>query len=87
MASKKFIQGKDYSDDQLASELSSIQSQFQKLKFDHALKGLENPLALKEVRRDIARLKTETKRREIAALTPEQSALRTKKINRRRHNR
>ena len=27
-----------------------------KLRFDHALKGLDNPLGLRQVRRDVARL-------------------------------
>ena len=64
--------------------MKETQGQYQKLEFDHTLKGLENPLALKEVRRDIARMKTELRRREIAELTPEQLAGRSKKIARRK---
>ena len=84
MASKKFIELQEFTEDQLVGELNQTESQYQKLKFDHALKGLENPLALKEVRRDIARLKTEIRRREIAAMSEDQLALRTKKLARRR---
>ena len=84
MATKKFIELQEFTDDQLVGELNQTESQYQKLKFDHALKGLENPLALKEVRRDIARLKTEIRRREIAAMSEDQLALRTKKLARRR---
>lgn len=84
MPSKKFIEVQDFSDAELANELEVVQTQYQKLKFDHALRGLENPLALKEVRRDVARMKTEIRRREIAAMTPEQLAGRSKKIARRR---
>lgn len=87
MATKKFLELQDYTDDKLASELATTLSQYDKLRFDHTLKGLENPLALREVRKDIARLKTEVRRREIANMTPEQLALRTKKIARRRNNR
>ena len=48
------------------------------MKFEHAIKGLENPLVLREVKSDIARLQTEIRRREIAAMSPEQLARRTK---------
>ncbi|NBC08303.1 MAG: 50S ribosomal protein L29 [Bacteroidetes bacterium] len=66
MASKKFLELQDYSDTDLHSELESTEAQYQKLKFDHAIRGLDNPLVLREVRRDIARLKTEIRRRELA---------------------
>ena len=87
MATKKFIELQEFTEDQLNSELEQTVAQYQKLKFDHALRGLENPLALKEVRRDIARLKTEANRRLISNMSPEQLALRTKKVKRRRNNR
>lgn len=87
MATKKYIELQEFTVEQLHSELEQTAKQYQKLEFDHALKGLENPLALREVRRDIARLKTEIRRREIAEMTPEQLQLRTKKIKRRRNNR
>ena len=87
MATKKYIELQEFTVEQLHSELEQTAKQYQKLEFDHALKGLENPLALREVRRDIARLKTEIRRREIAEMTPEQHQLRTKKIKRRRNNR
>lgn len=84
MPSKKYIELQEFTIDELANELKETQGQYQKLEFDHTLKGLENPLALKEVRRDIARMKTELRRREIAELTPEQLAGRSKKIARRK---
>ena len=56
----------------------------QRLKFDHAIKGLENPIGLLEVRRDIARLKTEIRRREVGQFTEEQVAGRDKLRARRR---
>jgi len=84
MASKKYIELQEFTDEQVTSELAKTVTQFQKLKFDHTLKGLENPLALREVRRDIARLNTEARRREISRLTPEQLELRSKTKARRR---
>jgi large subunit ribosomal protein L29 len=83
MATKKYLELKEFSAEELANELKETQSQYKKLKFDHSIKGLENPLVLREVRRDIARIQTEIRRREVADFTPEQIANRSK-IRRRR---
>ena len=84
MPSKKYIELQEFTIDELQNELTETQTQYQKLKFDHALKGLENPLALREVRRDIARMQTELRKREISDMTTEQISLRSKKVARRR---
>ncbi len=84
MATKKFEELKSYSDDDLQSELNHTQQQFQKLKFDHAIRGLDNPLTLREVRRDIARLKTEIRRRELENLSQEEISNRSRIRKRRR---
>lgn len=84
MPSKKYIELQEFTDDELKNELSETVSQYQKLQFDHTLKGLENPLALREVRRDVARMKTEVRRREMAAMTPEELGGRSKILARRR---
>lgn len=76
---------KEFSDTDLQGELEATQAQYQKLQFDHAVKGLENPLVLREVRRDIARLQTELRRRQVANMSEEQLAKRSKIRNRRRH--
>ena len=84
MASKKFIELQEFSDADLLNELKETEVQFGKLKMDHAIKGLENPLLIRDVRRDVARLKSEVRRREIAAMTPEQLAGRSRIRSRRR---
>jgi len=84
MATKKYLELQEFSDADLQSELKETEGQYQKLKFDHAIKGLDNPLVLREVRRDIARLRTEIRRRQIAAMSTEQVANRSKKRARRR---
>ena len=56
------------------------------VKFDHAIKGLDNPMSLKEIRRDIARLKTEARRRVLSKMTDSQLMKRTKLVARRKHN-
>lgn len=86
MASKKFLELQEFSNEDLTAELKATEIQYQKLNFDHALKGLENPLVLREVRRDIARLKTEIRRRELAEMSAEELASRSK-IRHRRSNR
>ncbi len=78
MATKKYIELKEFADEQLANELNETQVLYNKLKFDHAMKGLDNPLRIRAARRDIARMKSELRSREIAKLTPEQLAKRTK---------
>lgn len=85
MATKKFIELGEMSDADLKDELKQINVQFQKLRFDHTIKGLDNPVLLKTARRDVARVKTELRRREVAAMAPEQLAKRSK-IRQRRKN-
>lgn len=86
MATKKFLELQEFSDQELLNELQETQAQYQKLKFDHATKGLENPIVLREVRRDIARLKTEVRRRELASASEEAQSKRSKIRERRRRN-
>jgi len=68
----------------LQSNVTSMENDYQQMKFDHAAKGLSNPLELRWLRRDIARVYTEARKREIAAMTPEELELRTKLRTRRR---
>ncbi|HKK74445.1 MAG TPA: 50S ribosomal protein L29 [Saprospiraceae bacterium] len=87
MATKKFLELQDYTAEELANELQQTEAQFQRLSFDHSIRGLDNPLALREVRKDIARLKTEIRRREVAEMSKEELADRTKIRSRRRRQR
>ncbi|MDX1667046.1 MAG: 50S ribosomal protein L29 [Saprospiraceae bacterium] len=87
MATKKFLELQEFSNEDLQSELRQTEEQYQKIKFDHAVKGLENPMALREVRRDIARLKTEIRRRELAEMSDDQLAQRSRIRDRRKGRR
>lgn len=78
MPSKKTLELKEFSVDDLKNEILETETQYQKMKFDHAIKGLDDPLALREVRRDIARLKTEVRTRELSELGTEGIAKRSK---------
>ena len=85
MATKKYLDLQESNDNDLKEMLTETENAYQKLTFDHAIRGLDNPLELKELRRDVARLNTEIRRREVAAMTPEQLAKRSK-IRARRKN-
>jgi len=84
MATKKYIELQELSDDDIANELKEIQEQYAKLKFDHAVKGLENPLLIREIRRDVARINAEIRRRELASMSEDDLAKRDKIRSRRR---
>ncbi len=71
-------------DADLANELAETQAQYQKQQFDHAIKGLDNPILLREIRRDIARFKTELRRREVEQMSAEDIAKRDRIRRRRR---
>jgi large subunit ribosomal protein L29 len=84
MATKKFLELQEFSDADLQSELEQTQSRYQKMQFDHAISGLDNPLLLREVRRDVARLATEVRRRQLAQASADELSKRTKIRARRR---
>lgn len=84
MANSKNLEIKGLSDAELIDELASMEREYQKFQFDHAIKGLDNPLSLKEMRRDIARVKTEMRSRELANMSPEALTKRSKLRARRR---
>ena len=56
---------KDMSSPELEKELSALKSELFKLRFSLATNGLDNPLKVKEVRKDIARIKTILRQREL----------------------
>lgn len=66
MATKKFIEVSGHSDENLATELKNAEREYQQIRFDHYTRGLDNVARIRELRRDIARLKTETSRRELS---------------------
>lgn len=83
MASKKYLELQEFAEAELLTELESAEVDYQKMLFDHAVKGIDNPLQLRDLRRDVARLKTEIRRREVEKMTPQELAGRSKKRARR----
>ena len=61
---KKRIQGLGSED--LAARIKEDELRLKKLEFAHALSPLENPMSIRALRKDIARLKTELKKRATA---------------------
>ncbi|OWY19694.1 50S ribosomal protein L29 [Sphingobacteriales bacterium UPWRP_1] len=66
MAKKVKINLKDLSTEELMEKVGEEKLRLQKLRFSHAVSPLENPNVLKRVRRDIARIHTELRARELS---------------------
>ena len=56
---------KEMSSQDLEKEFSELKSELFKLRFSLATNGLDNPLKVKEVRKEIARIKTVLREREL----------------------
>ena len=62
--------GKDLterSEDELRQQLAELKAELFNLRFQHATGQLENPMRLREVRKDIARVMTAQRLRELAS--------------------
>ncbi|MBS1626425.1 MAG: 50S ribosomal protein L29 [Bacteroidetes bacterium] len=69
MANKKFDFNrslKDMNENDLKARIKEDQLRLKKLEFAHAISPLENPMTIRGVRKDIARLQTELKKRTLA---------------------
>jgi len=51
--------------EELNKEVNELKSELFKLRFSLATNGLDNPLKIREVKKNIARVKTEIRRREM----------------------
>ena len=54
-------------DDELKEKLASLKAELFNLRFSHATGQLSNPMQIQNVRRDIARVKTVMRERELRA--------------------
>ena len=77
MASKNNQEFKTMSDLDIKNTLIESRMQLQKDEFTHAVKGLDKPSAIKDVRKKIARLETEARSRQIAAMSESELAKRS----------
>ena len=53
------------SDSDLKSRITEDELRLKKLEFAHGISPLENPMSIRGVRKDLARLKTELKKRQL----------------------
>jgi large subunit ribosomal protein L29 len=68
MANKKFEFNrsiKDIDENDLKARIQEDELRLKKLEFGHAITPLENPMSIRSLRRDVARLKTELKKRAL----------------------
>lgn len=76
MATK--LDTRSLSDEQLSSELETMERDYIATKMEHATSGIQNPSELREMRKNIARLLTEARGRELASMSPEDLANRSR---------
>lgn len=57
---------KSMSVEDLKARVQEDELRLKKMEFAHAISPLENPMSIRQFRRDIARIKTELKNRELA---------------------
>ncbi|MER3498640.1 MAG: 50S ribosomal protein L29 [Chitinophagaceae bacterium] len=62
---QKSIHGMNVQD--LEARIKEDELRLKKLKFAHAISPLENPMTVRNLRKDIARLKTELKKKQLEA--------------------
>ena len=58
---------KEMSSPELEKELGELKNELFKLRFSLATNGLDNPMKIREVKKDIARIKTVLRERELTS--------------------
>jgi len=58
---------RDLTERELGEKLSDLKAELFNLRFQHAINQLENPMRLNHVKKDIARVKTVIRQREISS--------------------
>jgi large subunit ribosomal protein L29 len=61
-----FLKGlQTMSDSDIKSRITEDELRLKKLEFAHGISPLENPMSIRGIRKDLARLKTELKKRQL----------------------
>ena len=84
MANKKYEKISTLSEAELHEQLKEMESNYNQMQLEHTVKGLENPLAIRNARREVARMHTEVKRRALENASEEELNARSKIRRRRR---
>jgi large subunit ribosomal protein L29 len=61
---------REMSDIELEAELKKMKTELFNLRFQHVTGQLENPIKMRDIKRDIARVKTIIREKELAAAQP-----------------
>jgi large subunit ribosomal protein L29 len=62
----EFLKGlADITDSDLQARIQEDELRLKKLEFAHAISPLENPMSIRDLRKDVARLKTEQRKRQL----------------------
>jgi large subunit ribosomal protein L29 len=56
---------KELSNTELSDKIQELSASLNKMKLNHVISPIENPMLIKKNRRDIARLKTEKRKRDL----------------------
>jgi len=63
-----FVNGmKEMNETDLKARIQEDELRLKKLEFAHAISPLENPMSIRSLRKDVARLKTELKKKALGA--------------------
>lgn len=73
----------DLTEDALVSELFSIEGDLQKMKIEQSVRGISDNSQFKKMRREIARINTELRKRELADYSAEDLEMRSRIRSRR----
>ena len=65
MAAKVKLDLKSLSEQDLKDKIAEEQLRLKKITFSHAITPIENPMSIRSLRREIARMKTELHKREL----------------------
>ena len=78
MATKRTTELKAMAVDALLNELKELSSELKQMNFDHSVKGIQNPLQIRSLRKEIARVNTELRARELSEMSDEAIAKRSR---------
>lgn len=65
MPNKKYDEVRNLTVEELEHQLSETKQKLQRLRFNHTISPLENPNVLGETRKQIARIRTEMRKRQL----------------------
>lgn len=77
MAQEK-INLQSWTEEQLSAELATLETSLNTLQFDNAIRGVADTSQFSKTRKQVARILTELRRRELAAYSADELAMRSK---------